>query len=363
MLLPLFHGSLEERDLLHMEKPRITQLDGVRALAIGAVFLHHAFHVKLLWMGVDLFFILSGFLITGILIGKRNLTLSDYFGHFYERRARRILPPYLLFLVVVSLLFGFSSWAHHWYLYLFLMNLILALHVSSPEVMEILWSLAVEEQFYLFWPFIVRSVNEVVLGWIAGSLLVLVPLLRWFCTPLFSHLWVIYAMTPFRMDCLAAGALLAVISRRRPDFLPRWGLYGLFLSMASLVGFFWLGRHGYTTYGNTRVSNTWVYVFSLWACLGVMTWALSGRFVGILKWKPAVFIGRISYSIYLIHVCCLKVCAHYFSGLLVPGLVAGALSVLYATASWYLVEKPILGSGGKKRAKVPSPPELEKEPA
>ena len=90
---------------------RIEQLDGIRTVAIAAVFIHHTLHVKLLWMGVDLFFILSGFLITGILIGNKSQSIGRYFGHFYERRARRILPPYALLLVVTSVIFGLA-WAH-----------------------------------------------------------------------------------------------------------------------------------------------------------------------------------------------------------------------------------------------------------
>jgi peptidoglycan/LPS O-acetylase OafA/YrhL len=98
-------------------KERIGQLDGVRMVAIAMVFLGHAGDLRMMWMGVDLFFVLSGFLITGILISSRQRNLGAYIGHFYERRARRILPPYVLLLVVTSLLFGLG-WARHWYLYL-----------------------------------------------------------------------------------------------------------------------------------------------------------------------------------------------------------------------------------------------------
>ena len=88
-------------------------MDGIRTVAITAVFIHHTLHVKLLWMGVDLFFIVSGFLITGILINNKSQSLRQYFGHFYERRASHILPPYLQLLIITSLFYG-MAWARHW---------------------------------------------------------------------------------------------------------------------------------------------------------------------------------------------------------------------------------------------------------
>jgi peptidoglycan/LPS O-acetylase OafA/YrhL len=127
---------------------RIPQLDGVRALAILAVFVHHALHVRLLWSGVDLFFILSGFLITRVLLDAKHHSLGGYFAHFYARRARRILAPYLLTLIVASFFVGLA-WARHWYFYLLFTNLLRPLHIALPVAFEPLWSLAVEEQFYL----------------------------------------------------------------------------------------------------------------------------------------------------------------------------------------------------------------------
>jgi peptidoglycan/LPS O-acetylase OafA/YrhL len=80
------------------------------------VFASHAYRSELLWSGVDLFFILSSFLVTGILLEERSRhAVSGYLIRFYGRRARRLLPPYLLVLCLVSLLFG-VGWIHHWYL-------------------------------------------------------------------------------------------------------------------------------------------------------------------------------------------------------------------------------------------------------
>src|ERR1700733_10018265 len=117
---------------------RITQLDGLRAIAIIAVFWHHAFETKLAWMGVDLFFILSGFLITDILIRSCHRRILAYLGSFYGRRIRRILPPYFLLLAITCVLFG-AWWLKSWYYYLGFMNLLPITHVKFPDSLAILW--------------------------------------------------------------------------------------------------------------------------------------------------------------------------------------------------------------------------------
>src|SRR5579883_2541500 len=96
---------------------RITQLDGLRAVAILCVFLFHVLFVPFLWMGVDIFFVLSGFLITGVLL-DRKAAGGSYFGNFYSRRARRVLAPCALLLLISSLLFG-TGWVREWYWYAF----------------------------------------------------------------------------------------------------------------------------------------------------------------------------------------------------------------------------------------------------
>ncbi len=186
---------------------RIRQLDGLRALAIVSVFLHHALHVKLLWMGVDLFFVLSGFLITGVLTDAKRYSLAGFFGHFYSRRVRRILAPYLLMLFLASFIFG-TAWLKHWYLYILLTNLLLPLGIPHPTAFDPLWSLAVEEQFYLVWPFAVYFLSTRRLRQLCIALIVLAPILRG--AFLFQRHWPIYTLTPFRMDLLAAGGLLCV---------------------------------------------------------------------------------------------------------------------------------------------------------
>jgi peptidoglycan/LPS O-acetylase OafA/YrhL len=324
------------------QSKRIGQLDGVRTLAIGAVFLHHAFGVKMLWAGVDLFFVLSGFLITGILLGNKGKTLGGYFGRFYERRARRILPPYGVLLALTSLVLGLG-WMRHWYLYLFLMNFLVALQLPQPKPFEVLWSLAVEEQFYLVWPFVIFFLSETAIAWTAGALVLLAPLLRWYFTPFFWSHWEIYTLTPFRMDLLAAGALLAILWRRKRSAIERYGVYGPPAAAGAGLGLVLLGRlPGFSTFANNAGANVWIYELCLIASVGIVAWALSGRYVGILRWGPMMYVGRISYAIYLIHTLVLLVVDRYVASRVVAGLVSAAVSVGYAAISWRYFEEPLL---------------------
>ena len=321
---------------------RIEQLDGVRTVAIAAVFIHHTLNVKLLWMGVDLFFILSGFLITGVLIDQKSQSIGQYFGHFYGRRARRILPPYVLLLIITSVLFGIS-WARHWYCYVLLMNFLLAFHIPHPESLDILWSLAVEEQFYLFWPFAVYFLSEQALAWTAGAIVLIAPLLRWFCTPLFTAHWPIYSLTPFRMDLLAVGALISILWRKRQDLIQKSGHYGLIFSASALLVLFALSRKpGFTTASNTQLPNVFIYELTLIACAGAMLWALSGRGTGILTLAPVRYLGRISYTVYLIHITVFLVVAQHFHGKMRIAGTTFVITLLYAAFSWTFLERPLL---------------------
>lgn len=325
-----------------MAHKRIPQLDGIRAVAISAVLVHHLLHVKLLWMGVDLFFVLSGFLITGVLLDRRDRGLKEYFGHFYGRRARRILPPYLLLLLVTTIFFG-ASWARHWYLYFFGMNVITAFGFSQPITLCVLWSLSVEEQFYFAWPFVVYFLDDKTIAWTAGGLMLAAPLLRWLCTPLFSSHFAIYALTPFRMDTLAAGALLAIIWRRRPYLIARFGRYGLALSGLALGVLALLARNPrFFTFANTRESNVLIYEMTLVISVGVMLWALSGKRVGVLMLSPARYLGRISYTVYLVHLTVYAIASSYLDNQAMALLVTGVGTLIYAAVSWVVLERPLL---------------------
>ena len=334
----------------HASESRIGALDGVRGIAILLVFVNHAFKVKLAWAGVDLFFVLSGFLITGILLGVKQLRAGAYYGRFYGRRVRRILPPYLLLLAITPVLFG-VGWLRFGYMYVFLMNFVTAFGIPHLSSLDVLWSLAVEEQFYLVWPVLVLLLSERALAWAVGVLMLTAPLLRFFCSPEFSNYAPVYMLTPFRMDLLAAGAGLALVWRKRREWIVRFGGYGPLLSVAALGVLAALSRQqGFSVTANTPSANVWIYEMTLVASTGVVLWALSGRGVQVLAWGPLRALGRISYSFYLIHTTVLIVLERYLAGRwLVAGLTF-VISLVYSALSWKYFEQPILYGSNRKQA-------------
>lgn len=335
-----------------MHLRRIRQLDGVRALAILSVMLNHTMHVKLTWMGVDLFFILSGFLITGVLLDARTLGLGSFFRRFYARRARRILIPYVVFLALATIYIG-TAWMRHWYFYILLTNLLLPLGVPHPGIFEQLWSLAVEEQFYLVWPFAVYFLDRRHLRKLCIFLIVLAPVLRGSFH--FAFDWPIYELTPFRMDLLAVGGLLCIEWRDRQKLVEKWGArIGLPMSIAGVVLLALLADYGYSTYGNSRLGNVLIYEACLLICLGIMLFALGGKMTKWLESPPLRFIGKISYTMYLVHPVFIAIVLSRFQGIRMAG-IAFVLTVAYASLSWYAMERFLLSRGKAAPEEIEGP--------
>jgi peptidoglycan/LPS O-acetylase OafA/YrhL len=330
------------------EPRRIAELDGVRGVAITSVIIAHAFGTPLLWAGVDLFFVLSGLLITGILI-RRKESGGSYFAYFYERRARRIVMPYVLLLIVSSLLFG-TAWIKYWYWFAFFAtNIGAALHQVGHDSLAPLWSLAVEEQFYLVWPLIVIAVRRNTLLGISVAIVIAAPILRAVATPWFDTHFPIYYLTPFRMDLLASGATLAWIQRWNPTLMSRlshWpqmmlvGVGGLLLVLAVM-------DPGFRTGANTIRGNVLIYSATNIIATSFVIIALIGRgaICGFLRNPILGFVGRVSYSMYLIHQVALILAAQVFPGKLLASFgLALVLTILYASGSWYGIERWLLAA-------------------
>jgi peptidoglycan/LPS O-acetylase OafA/YrhL len=319
---------------------RIVALDGLRAIAVLAVFLQHAVKAPL-WMGVDLFFVISGFLITGILVDRKARGQS-YFSHFYSRRVRRILPPYVLLLVVSSFLFGLG-WVAHWpWFAFFATNIGESIGDIGHPSLNVLWSLAVEEQFYLVWPFVVLFTSEKTLTWIAAAMIVITPLLRAIATPWFSTFWPIYYLTPFRMDLLCAGALMAMLIRRDRHVFDKYLVPAVICVVAAFAALAALHMH-FPRFraANTPLSNAALYSISLVLCTSLVILAIAGgKYVkSVLAHPVLVYIGTISYTFYLIHLSILYVLWNLPISHLTAAALGLVIALAYSSASWFLIEK------------------------
>lgn len=331
-------------EVLYHEKgmPRLLQLDGIRAIAFLMIFFRHGLDVPLFWIGVDIFFVLSGFLITSILLNTANQ--KGAWGRFYERRALRILPPYFAVLIFATFYFHIH-WGSNilWYL-LFGMNIADTLNVGVP-VLAILWSLAVEEQFYLFWPLVALRLSPLNVLRSAVILVIAAPLLRALATPFFSTHWPIYYLTPFRMDLLASGAILAVLWRDNKDYVA-WRNYGLLLLVTSIVAFLvciWL-IPGFRALSNSVYFNTFGYSIICAGITGAMAVTLSGKvrlWQEFLTAAPIRWIGGISYTGYLIHSWLLGLVTPFSSQVMNFGAALIA-TVAVASLSLLFFERPIL---------------------
>jgi len=331
----------------------IRQLDAVRGLAILLVILHNesnifpSLHLGRLfangWMGVDLFFVLSGFLITGILVDTRET--EGYFKNFYARRCLRIWPLYasliVFMFVIVPLLrpseartvFDKSS---PWWAYpLFLQNFLIPDPTGAAGPLAVTWSLAIEEQFYLVWPWIVRYYSTAQLRRSAIFVIGLSPALRLYLS---FHGVNLYTNVFCRLDGLMAGALLALFVRsdtRLPSRFVRkaWIVLAVTVPLAfatEAVNARWI------VFSLSAVASASFVYLALFSPQGCLQAALTNRFLR--------YTGTISYGLYLLHKIpfdmakSVHVDRHPLPALLI------LLAVCYATAalSWNLLEKPIL---------------------
>ena len=365
-------SNADVRDVL----PHNLALDGIRGMAIALVMLFHLLYSHPLtrtlltilssdlaragWVGVDLFFALSGFLLTGILFD--SLADRHFFRNFYLRRLLRIAPLYYAVLVVIAFIDRSSlSGTPFALVALYLQNTSLWWHHVYPatplvSTLQPYWSLAVEEQFYLVWPvivFLVRSRRRLMGVALLG--IVLAPLSR---AVLFAHgasLEALYKLTFCRADSLLCGAWLALAVRgpMREHVLrsARWVFWAACAGCIAIAirggNFDFVASHSVNLIGYTLLA----FAGSALIGMALRNGTLTQRFFTA---APLRWLGRYSYGLYLWHwivnILTASLGAGFFAHFLTsPALirlaraaVQLAIALPLAVASFHFYEKPFL---------------------
>jgi peptidoglycan/LPS O-acetylase OafA/YrhL len=299
------------------------------------------------WTGVNLFFTLSGFLITGNLIdsdGKPN-----FYSRFYIRRALRILPAYFL----VLFLLGVTHTASLNYLavcVIFLANWPRLLLHGSFVLYPVLWSLAVEEQFYAIWPWLYRRLLRNGLFILCLAMIFLCPVLRGVTISVSKA--DIFSKTFMIGDNLAVGAAIAILCRSRRLGLKTLLWIGVALISIPALILFLLSNAGSALKGDALGASLG------YSMLELFTGGMLILMLYAYRSKPTqkglgffLFFGEISYGLYLIHMLCWMLYDRFFgdaylthvSALLTRFAVANGIAVVLATLSKRYFENPIMG--------------------
>jgi peptidoglycan/LPS O-acetylase OafA/YrhL len=335
-------------------------LDGVRGLAILLILVHHAYSnlipagstssgsVPGAFIGVDVFFALSGFLITSLLLRERKRRGRIRLANFYARRALRLLPALYVMLAIYivyasatnlpTTTVGIVPIATYWQNWADIAN------ISTPTYLTHLWSLSVEEQFYLFWPIVLILLISFArrTRYIAGILVVALLAMNVYRIAAWqgqSSVLTFYARTHTRGDALIVGALAALLwSTRR---FPRRGLvpaaYIATLFLAYCVARVGPAARFYYAGGFTLVGL---------AVAVIIVASLESNWAGnrVLRMRALATLGLVAYGLYLWHYLIFLSVQHYGASWTIAGRLAVAFSVtaLFTAASWMLVEKPCL---------------------
>lgn len=350
----------------------ISQLDGLRAIAILLVLWVHFPFVegsdvsRAFWtiaqatragyFGVDLFFVLSGFLITRILLNERARTGRVSLRSFYIRRALRIFPIYYLCLLVYARFFALQE-GDLTALLTYTFNYFKPFH-SDPMALEQTWSLSVEEQFYLFWPFLVAT-----LPLASGKRMtaLLIPAFSFACALLLAAhfegevaMKTIYMFGPTRMMSLSLGAYLAF--REHEGDLPKWSESATWLGAGAAIILLDSGARAAGLIPSVGLYWSVALLGSALAILGVVSLLLFGGTAPVLagvrrflSLAPLRLIGNVSYGLYLYHYLILFFLDIPISRTLESGApawrvaLAVGLTFLIAFLSYYCLERPLLG--------------------
>lgn len=369
----------------------IPALDGVRGVAILLVLAAHITWLlpqetsrlarlaggwlSLGWCGVQLFFVLSGFLITRILLARKSQP-SDYYRDFYTRRALRIFPLYYVALVVIALLrYGtgvqIGPDGSEWWWYLFYAQNWTNAAGHIPPAVGHFWSLAIEEQFYFVWPFIVlhcsrRTLGRLCVAIVAGVILVRLVGAYALGTP---AVW-LYQATPAQLDGLALGALLAVVeadgtlahdaSSAVPAILLGLGSIALLAKISHSTAITDL-----TTPTPFSVAVPQAFALTFFGGMLLVLTRPAAYLSRAMHWAWLRGTGRIAYGLYVIHYPVSWALARpsiaHRVGLAAPVLYL-SLTVGIARLSWRYLESPFLALKDRFSGRARSSPQAAPQP-
>jgi peptidoglycan/LPS O-acetylase OafA/YrhL len=345
---------------------RVDSLDGVRAISVLAVMLVHAGFpgAELGWLGVDMFFVLSGFLITTLLCEERRRNGSIHLGKFWLRRFLRLMPAYWLFVGTITIwlllhpleLKSHGGWSPSEYiasLWLYFVNYLPMGGIWKNQYLTVhLWSLAVEEQFYLLWPIAAYFAFRLKKPWVVAWCVLLAVLVHRSLTPTDQ----MGATLPIRGIGIVLGctAALTIATGVRPAWLQSVRLRNAILGISGLavVALTVAHRRHLLTEGEIKSwFITWLAI--LFTLLVAMLWyGPSDRLTSVLASRPMKYCGQISYGMYLFHIPAQWIVWK----LLLPGIESWnkylkyplrlsayfVLTLVIATLSYQLVERRFL---------------------
>ena len=332
-------------------------LDGVRGIAALMVIFFHYFiavhpstqllsFIKKIAVfgqtGVSLFFVLSGFLITRILLNSKED--NNYFKNFYARRSLRIFPLYFLFLIfyfyVVPLLVEVNNNASGWFYWVYLQNVAMTFNLDNYGPLHF-WSLAVEEHFYMFWPFIVYffDLNKI---FISGLILIIISFcLRFYLT---SINFETFYFTFTRMDDLVLGTFLAILEKKNFLGVRSKKIFAytlIFLFILNLVPWLFIDL----------ISHFWLQVFKYpliasfyFALIGYLISDMGSKTSTFFKFSWLRFSGKISYGLYVYHPVVFMLGAKYvhLNNVFIDFSVLVLLTFILSTLSFYIFENQFI---------------------
>lgn len=357
---------------------RIPQLDGLRGIAIAMVLAYHfgggtagiqppfpallAFPINFGWSGVDLFFVLSGFLIGGILLDFRQS--PNYFRVFYRRRLCRIFPIYFAFLIGVLLAVQFvrSPVAFRllhpvipWQATVtFTQNFWMAFRNDPGSyALSPTWSLAVEEQFYLTLPALIYFVKPERIGWVLAGGIVLAPLIR--LGIFLTNPKLVYAMAyllPCRMDSLLFGVLIAYFLRQPGGWEYLHAHRRQLWTGVELLTFFCVLLMVFRTEYSPPVLLVGYDILGLLFSGILILSLMEDRIAQFLQMKWLMALGTVSYCVYLIHELIFGLTylalKQYTTSWIATTILTLIFTIVIAKISWEYFEKPLVRFGHRE---------------